>query len=161
MQREWKENKSRAFTSHSQICIASNTSPHWGQRVPVWAPEIQGNLTVWSCYCFWEAWGRWEPRSLHVPKFVLLQCSQWLLAHLRYSRKYQAPLGSRAVQSWCARVCSSNFPAPNELPYISIKAAKAKEYSIKPSLWSKAFYKFKGQSKDKCRTKNNRKIMRS
>lgn len=159
MQWEWKESKSRTFTSQPQICILSNTSSQWGQLLPVLAPEIQGNLTVW--YCFWEAWGRWEPRSLPVPEFVLLQCAKRLLAHLRYSRKYQAPLGSRAVQGWSARICSSIFPAPDALPYISIKVAKAKEYSTKLSLWLKDLYKSKGHNKDKCSTKNNRKIMRS
>lgn len=78
----------------------------------------------------------------------------------KVQQDYQTPLGSMAVQSGCARACNSVFPAPDAVPYV-IKAAKAKEYSTKPSLWLKAFYKSKGQSKDKCGTKNNRNIMRS
>lgn len=66
---------------------------------------------------------------------------------------------SRAEVQEFAGVCSSIFPTPNAFPYISAKVAKAKEYSTEPTLWLKAFYNSKAQSKDKCVTKNNRKIV--
>lgn len=40
------ENKSRASTSQTQICIVNTTSSHQGQLMPVLAPDIQGNLTT-------------------------------------------------------------------------------------------------------------------
>lgn len=155
------ENKSRASTFQSQTCILSTTSSPRGQVVPILAPETQDILTVWYDHCFWETSGRWEPRALHVPKFMLLQCLLWLLAHLSYSKKYWVPLGSRDVQSWNTRVCNSIFPAPDAFSYISAKVAKPKEYSTDPTPWLKAFHNSKGQSKDKCVTKSSVKIMRA